>query len=171
MQLLGNQIQICSLNPDLFKKVAEHITDNCSLHLFNTQELANTLAVYVKAGESNPALFKRVADHITTLDSLHSFDSQILMFDKVANHIISLDNLDYFISKHCAPFLRAYADANMINIPLFMKVVDHAINNIDYSDLDKVDQHSLLAAFIKADNAMKENEGTNDDDTSGIPPK
>ena len=53
-----------------------------------------------------------------------------------------------------------------------MKVADHAMNNIEFKSLDKDDQHSLLAAFIKADNARKESEETKgDDDSSESLPK
>ena len=45
-----------------------------------------------------------------------------------------------------------------------MKVAGHAMNNIDLKSLDKRSQHSLLAAFVKTENARKESEETKGED-------
>ena len=91
-------------NPNLFKKVANHIK-TCSLDRFNGQDCSNTVWAYATAGEPHLMLFQKLADHIVALDSLDDFWPQ------------ALSNIVW-----------AYATAGESHPELFKKVADHILN-------------------------------------------
>ncbi|KAL7530600.1 hypothetical protein ACHAXR_004948 [Thalassiosira sp. AJA248-18] len=128
-------------NPNLFKKVGDHIVALDNLGTFKPQELSNIVWAYATAGESHPKLFKKVSDHIVALDNLESFWPQALanivwalatndeshpkLFKKVADHIVALDNLRTFKPQELSNIAWAYATAGKPRPQLFKKIANH----------------------------------------------
>ena len=129
-------------NPELFKKVGDHIAGLDSLEWFHPQDLSITAWAFATAGVSHPGLFKKIGDHVAELGSLGPFHSQALsntawafatagvshpeLFKKIEDHVAGLGSFDSFNSQALSNTAWAYATARRFYRRLFEKLVTEA---------------------------------------------